>query len=300
MSSPTPLFVIGSKRSGTTITVNVLNLHSRVFVSHESDILWILYQARQGVPEQFVPHPLDSSMLMNQTLRRYRRILRRKLGQQPATDELRDSFFQIQHKLLHQYLHPSWYERTRRFIKDVGIRPKWAKVRKVLRKQRPPRHKAELAWIGDKKHAQYLDPALHPFINRHFPKAHYIHVVRHPYGMVASTLDCAQHWWVKPDYFNGSPQEILERWAINEEWGLQLKQQIPDRVLTIRLEDLSAQPITTLKQILDFLGLTVEPAMLPFMNDFFQYPDPNAKYQDFQVPISDRARRIMDHYGYSA
>jgi LPS sulfotransferase NodH len=50
MPRPEPLFVIGSKRSGSTLAVNLLNAHPRVFASHESDSLWILYQARNGPP----------------------------------------------------------------------------------------------------------------------------------------------------------------------------------------------------------------------------------------------------------
>jgi hypothetical protein len=44
MSGPRPLFIIGSKRSGTSLLVSLLNQHPRVLVTHESDLVWILYQ----------------------------------------------------------------------------------------------------------------------------------------------------------------------------------------------------------------------------------------------------------------
>lgn len=53
MSRPRPLFIIGNKRSGSTLMTDLPNVHPRVFVSHESDIAWILYQAREGWPDAF-------------------------------------------------------------------------------------------------------------------------------------------------------------------------------------------------------------------------------------------------------
>jgi LPS sulfotransferase NodH len=42
---PRPLFIMGNKRSGSTLVTDLLNAHPRVFVSHESDVAWLLYQA---------------------------------------------------------------------------------------------------------------------------------------------------------------------------------------------------------------------------------------------------------------
>jgi len=94
MPRPKPLFVIGSKRSGSTLMANLLNAHPRVFVSHESDILWILYQARNGPPARYVRHPLDSELMMRSTVRGCRRILD-SLGYGPdaRAEELRPEDF---------------------------------------------------------------------------------------------------------------------------------------------------------------------------------------------------------------
>ena len=48
MLGPKPLFIIGNKRSGTTLVTDLLNSHPNVFVSHEADIAWILFQARMA------------------------------------------------------------------------------------------------------------------------------------------------------------------------------------------------------------------------------------------------------------
>jgi LPS sulfotransferase NodH len=40
MTRPKPLFIMGNKRSGSTLMTDLLNSHTNVFVSHESDIAW--------------------------------------------------------------------------------------------------------------------------------------------------------------------------------------------------------------------------------------------------------------------
>jgi hypothetical protein len=70
-----PLFIIGNKRSGTSQLLRVLNLHPRVFVSHESDIAWILYQFHRGQP--FRGHAWDSDRGMRLTLEIGGHLLRR-------------------------------------------------------------------------------------------------------------------------------------------------------------------------------------------------------------------------------
>src|SRR5947209_8001096 len=62
---PRQVFLMGNKRSGTSLLVRLLNLHPEVFASHESDILWILFQARKEWPEKFECHPWDGPLGMN-------------------------------------------------------------------------------------------------------------------------------------------------------------------------------------------------------------------------------------------
>src|SRR3954454_6758131 len=62
------LFFVGNKRSGTSLLVELLNFHPDVFVTPESDIVWILYQMRGGWPETFQCYPWDGPAGMNRTL----------------------------------------------------------------------------------------------------------------------------------------------------------------------------------------------------------------------------------------
>jgi hypothetical protein len=53
MSRPNHLSIVGSKRWGSSLLVNALNLHPQVLISHQSDIVSILYQVMEGYPRPF-------------------------------------------------------------------------------------------------------------------------------------------------------------------------------------------------------------------------------------------------------
>lgn len=297
MPRPKPLFVIGSKRSGSTLMANLLNAHPRVFVSHESDILWILYQARNGPPARYVRHPLDSELMMDATVRGCRRILA-SLGTPPTHEQIVDAFHGVQARLMDEYFHPPLKQRIKRAVlkagKDRGPRNLWRAFRQQT--QLPRKH--DLAWTGDKKHAQYLDPALQPFIRAHFPDARYVHVVRDPRGAVASVVEAARKWDVMPDYFRGSVAEVLERWAIHEEWVLRMKESHGDGIFTVRLEDLWRDPHAVAGRLLAFLHLEPTKEFEELIPQLIHPRDPNEKYASFALPEVPRASRIMEMYGY--
>jgi len=147
------LFFIGNKRCGTTLMVNLLNLHPRVFVSHESDIIWTLYQIGQGIePGQ---HSLDGGLGISITLEKCAHLL--------------DQFRDVQHIFdsVTQYL----------MVNGSEIQMKY--------------DKSDLLWMGDKKPVQCCDPIMLPFLKMHFPGAVLIHMVRHPVACVASKMTAA-------------------------------------------------------------------------------------------------------------
>lgn len=301
MSRPRPLFVMSSKRSGSTLTANLLNTHPNVFVSHEADTAWILYQSRYGRPARYEPHPLDSRMMMTSTVRRCRRILG-ALGTSPASAEIVEAFYAIQSRVLEDW---SWKRsplrgrfRVRHIVPQTGKNITPRRLWKALRKapDRPP--KRELAWIGDKKHAQHLDPEVRSFLDAHFPEARYVHLIRDPRSVVASTMEAEQAWHVAPEYFEGDAAQILEQWARHEEWVLAAKERGHTPILTIRFEDLFADPSAAMTEILAFLDLEMTDDVTSRIPLLVHPRDPNEKHAGFVLPEVPRAKRVMEHYGY--
>ena len=296
------LFIIGNKRSGTSLLTTLLNLHPNVFVTHESDAIWILYQARNGIPSQYECYPWDDPVGMEATL-------------------------EACQSVLHSYLHGIASKKT--FLDAFHI------IEKHLMQHgsaiQKPYNKSDLVWIGDQKPVQHGDPAIRPFLWEYFPEAHYIHIVRHPRAVVASKVKAGLIMKQCPPYWRQTPRNILERWTTHEKWALQLKEQKPDRVHTVRLEDLCKAPAGTVAELFDFLEIGMPSGITDRMPEYLMRasnleqvrskdiretfpilrdqdtlmlnilvrPDPNRKYADFQLPFSSRAKQVMQAYGYT-
>ena len=143
------VFIIGNKRSGSTQLVRLMNLHPNVFMSQESDLIWILYQFHNNL--EIVPYQWDTPVGMNHTLEKYAHLLSR--DNSPL-----ENFVTIQTNLM----------------KDGFQNIKLM-------------HKENLLWIGDKKPFQQIDPEIVPFIKEYFPNSKFIHLIRHPFAAVKSS-----------------------------------------------------------------------------------------------------------------
>ncbi len=259
---------MGNKRSGSTLMVNLLNLHPRVFVTHESDIVWILHQASRGLLHEARCHPLDGPRGMESTLEICRDIAEAAVGHDPSVEQVTRAFLQVQEHIMR---HGSAMDK--------------------------PAHKNDLAWIGDKKPVQHSDPQLRPFLRTHFPEARYVHLVRNPRHVVASMAKAAKTWKVVPEYWKGTPEDLLERWAIQEEWVLAAKSEPGAMIHTLRMEDLCQRPVDEMAAVFTFLDLEM-PDGAPKRIARFIDPDPGRKHQSFTLPTSPRASQIMELYGY--
>ncbi|OBF38333.1 hypothetical protein A5719_19510 [Mycolicibacterium peregrinum] len=210
------LFIVGNKRSGTSHLVRLLNLHPQVFVSHESDIVWALFQFAHGEP--FQSHPWDSDRGLRHTVQSCGDLFRTERS-------ARENLLAIQRRLM-----------------EVGT--------PFL----PPQTKPELAWIGDKKPFQHGDPRLVRFILEHFPDAQFLHIVRHPFSVALSSDRFNERHG--GDFWLGLTRaEKVELWTFHERHALALRVQLPDRVHSFRYEDLCAHPGAELSRVFAFLGL---------------------------------------------
>jgi len=212
-----PLFIIGNKRSGTSQLVRILNLHPNIFITHESDIVWILHQFHNGQP--FSAHPWDSETGMKHTLAAAGHLLQR--------DKTPWENFQAVVKHLMEQGTP------------------WLK----------PLDKPDLRWIGDKKPFQHIDPQLVPFILENFPDALFLHIVRHPCAVAASS-DKFNESGIGDFWMDMSLEEKVERWAYNEKLVQAMQEKLKDRVHHLRYEDLCRRTEEELSAVFGFLGLT--------------------------------------------
>lgn len=217
------VFISGNKRSGTSQLVRMLNLHPHVFISHESDVIWILHQFYQNKP--FESYPWDSPRGMDITVRQCGHVLNKEKSPQ-------ENFFALQHCMM-QKGNP-WLS---------------------------PLSKKDLLWIGDKKPFQHTDPQLLAFILEMFPDARFIHMVRHPFAVAESserfnkTID--GDFWI-----DLTLEQKVERWTYHEKSVSKLKLSKTAKVIDVRYEDLCREPVKELTRIFTFLDLDIDENLL--------------------------------------
>jgi hypothetical protein len=263
-----PLFIIGSKRSGSTLLVNMLNEHPKIGVTHESDIVWALFQAKDSFPQEFQCFELDAPRGLRALLNAYRETMKSSLGKaRPSEDDLRTTFFEIQRKVI-----------------ESGT------------EMHIPLKAAEgLQWVGDKKPVQQAFPAVRGFIEAIFPDALFIHLIRSPHAVIGSQMSAAATWPVVPSYWKGTPSELLTHWCTIEEWVLDLKAAHTSQVCTVRLEDLANDPCREMSRLFEFLSLEAPMELLQRLNAF-TYADVNSKHGQVRLRVTKRARRLMNLY----
>lgn len=273
------LFFIGNKRCGTTLMVNLLNLHPNVFISHESDVmrvLWWMYKTASAPPK----YAWDGGLGVSITLKECGRILEKYAT---LIDKNPSHYIPAAFWCVTEYLMMNGSEIQRKY------------------------DKTDLRAIGDKKPVQYCDPKFRSFVKTHFPDAHYLHMVRDPRAVVASMVAAAKRAIDAGDtrglpvYWRAAPENILSRWVAHEKWALQMAKDYP--VHRVRLEDMCCHPITNVYDIFRFVGLEET-----LTDDFTRETageiarrveiDPNSKYRPYDIELSPEAIVIAKEYGY--
>jgi hypothetical protein len=217
------VFITGNKRSGTSQLVRLLNLHPRIFIAHESDAIWILYQFYQNKP--FASHRWDSPRGMDITVRQCGHVLTKANSPQ-------ENFFALQHCMM-------------------------TKGNPWL----PPMAKKDLLWIGDKKPFQQTDPELLAFTLEIFPDARFIHMVRHPFA-VADSSDRFNKTIDGDFWIDRTPEEKVGQWTFHEKAVSELKRSQKAKVIDVRYEDLCKEPARELIRIFTFLDLDIDKDLL--------------------------------------
>nr|QEO74125.1 condensation domain-containing protein [uncultured bacterium] len=136
-------------------------------------------------------------------------------------------------------------------------------------------------WLGerilvDKTPSYALDPAILHRAEEDFEEPLYVHLVRHPYGMIRSFEEAKLDQIFFRQAHPFTRRELAELiWLVSQENILSFLEQVPERRRhLVRFEDLVSDPEPVLRGLCDFLGLDFHPAMLR--------------------PYEDRSRRMTD------
>ncbi len=123
-------------------------------------------------------------------------------------------------------------------------------------------------WLGerllvDKTPSYALDPALLARFEETFEEPRYLHLVRHPYGMIRSFEEARLEQVFFRYRHPFTRRELAELvWLVSHENVTRFLAGVPaGRHLQVRFEDLVRDPEGELKAICDFLGIEYHPAM---------------------------------------
>lgn len=234
-------------------------------MTHESDVVWLLLQAARGLPP--APHPLDGRLGLDATLEAAGDLLAAAAPRLRRGEAVVETF-------------------------DAVTRWLMAQGSAVQR----PFDKPDVRWLGDKKPVQHADPEVLPFLERHFPRARYLHVVRHPAHVVASMQRRAREgapvaWW------SGDHDALLRAWCRHEQWVLDASPRLGQRLLTVRYEDLLAATANTLTRVLAHLGVDPHPGVLRAAVTQTRAPKPLAS--PVALDGGQELQELLRRYGYA-
>lgn len=132
-----------------------------------------------------------------------------------------------------------------------------------------------------------------------WPQARFIHMVRDGRDVAYSCIN--EKGW------SGNAWLATERWMEAEQWWDKVSQQVPaERKLEITYEDLVRQPVQTLHQICEFLGVSYHPAVMSYpQTSTYELPDPKyvglwrQKFDKQQIQLAEaRIAKILVKRGY--
>ena len=131
------------------------------------------------------------------------------------------------------------------------------------------------------------------FIFNFLPEPHFIHLVRHPFAVAASS-----------DRFNKTPhgdfwkgltlEEKVAQWTFHERNVLELKRRNKAKVIDVKYEDLCRNTGEVMTQIFRFLGLESDESIIKNARSKTRYVVKNMP----SIPCSGETIGIMSKYGY--
>ncbi|WP_263840132.1 sulfotransferase family protein [Salinibacter sp.] len=243
--SPPPFFIVGSGRSGNTLLRAILTGHPNVSIPPESYVLG-------RVIRQFGSYSfLDWKVLLRLVL----------------------SEFEYHHQF------ETW---------DISLRSVYNKIRRL------PEEERDLAHILDGVYRKYIDRHMSSatrwgdktpvntfhldWIDRVFPEARYVHMVRDGRDVVGSYL--------KSEIYT-SVEKALYRWKRSIKIAKEFRGKNEGKVIEIKYEDLVQYPENEIPIVCEFLNIDFSEDMLEFQSDVEELGDTHlSHHRGLKRPIN--------------
>lgn len=167
------LLFIGTKRTGSSLMVKLLDKHPKISMRGEMDAIWLAYQISQGKPfGQLKKHPQDGGHGLRGTKGKEREFLKAFIAKNNFDDDaMRGLIFDLLER--------------RRDVKNA-------------------------IYIGEKKPIQLTTPKVYHFVVRLFPDVKFLHLIRHP-KCVCRDNHHAWKTWAKANAFVANQIDLLEQ-----------------------------------------------------------------------------------------
>ncbi|MEA2563042.1 MAG: hypothetical protein QOH06_4546, partial [Acidobacteriota bacterium] len=234
--NPPAIFVLAPPRSGTTLMRVLLGGHPRLFAPPELELL-----SYNTLAERKATYTGRDAFWLEGLVRAVMEI--RGCGAEEATEII-----------------AGWEKEEWTARRTYGQLQEWLGERSLV----------------DKTPSYALDPAILQRAEEDFEEPLYVHLVRHPYGMIRSFEEAKLDQIFFRQAHPFTRRELAELiWLVSQENILSFLEQVPARRRhLVRFEDLVSDPEPVLRGLCDFLGLDFHPAMLR--------------------PYEDRSRRMTD------
>ena len=132
------------------------------------------------------------------------------------------------------------------------------------------------------------------FISDMFPKAKFLHILRHPFEVVQSSLKFGNG--TGGDIWKGlSSSDILAQWEKHENWVKDANKEHNLDLLEVKYSNLISNPSAIMKDVFNFLGVKTNKKTLQACYDI---TFPNFKKIN-QYKLSDSQKKIMVEHSFN-
>jgi omega-hydroxy-beta-dihydromenaquinone-9 sulfotransferase len=144
-------------------------------------------------------------------------------------------------------------------------------------------------------------------VRKVFPNAKFIHIYRHPYNVIPSTINMwnivGKQNVMRPGFVKATLNSTVEVYARMMNYIIAHKKKIPEKYFQeIKYENLEKDPVKEIKKTYENLGLVFsyefEKAITAFHQNKFSKNKFNLKEEEKNY-ISTKLKNYMEHYNYS-